>query len=353
MRIKKVILMLGAVCVLALAPASAMAQDVTIADWQGREITVTEGSVDSDGVKIVYYTAGEGPLVVFVHSIVGPWFDWRHQMPALAETHQVVAMSTRGTDKSDKPEGVEHYPVAKIAEDIDAIIRHFGQDRATIIGQDSGGFYAWNFAMTYPEKTERLIAIGSIHPAGLIRELAADPEQQQASMFQRGMQENPDAGANFGERIRSRPARPDDTPELTQLRTEAYDGAFLPATLNDIWKWVDGELTLRVLPGVGHGPHTEVPEIVTPQIVVSMPSPSSTSTKPTGRGRRSRWRPRALGSGSASSVGSGPGPDPGDLWRRRWRVPSRHPQRHLEMGGWRADAPGAAWCRSRAAHRSA
>ncbi len=45
------------------------------------------------------------------------------------------------------------------------------------------------------------------------------------------------------------------------------DGAFLPATLNDIWKWVDGELTLRVLPGVGHGPHTEVPEIVTPQIV--------------------------------------------------------------------------------------
>ena len=329
MRIKKVILMLGAVCVLALAPASAMAQDVTIADWQGREITVTEGSVDSDGVKIVYYTAGEGPLVVFVHSIVGPWFDWRHQMPALAETHQVVAMSTRGTDKSDKPEGVEHYPVAKIAEDIDAIIRHFGQDRATIIGQDSGGFYAWNFAMTYPEKTERLIAIGSIHPAGLIRELAADPEQQQASMFQRGMQENPDAGANppagdagepgrrgFGERIRSRPARPDDTPELTQLRTEAYgrlyaesivnfykanwprppftmetegfgfrigefpqvqaptlviygdaDGAFLPATLNDIWKWVDGELTLRVLPGVGHGPHTEVPEIVTPQIV--------------------------------------------------------------------------------------
>ena len=308
--------MLGAVCVLALAPASAMAQDVTIADWQGREITVTEGSVDSDGVKIVYYTAGEGPLVVFVHSIVGPWFDWRHQMPALAETHQVVAMSTRGTDKSDKPEGVEHYPVAKIAEDIDAIIRHFGQDRATIIGQDSGGFYAWNFAMTYPEKTERLIAIGSIHPAGLIRELAADPDQQQASMFQRGMQENPDAGANFGERIRSRPARPDDTPEPTQLRTEAYDrlyaesivnfyktnwprppftmetegfgfrigefpqvqaptlviygdadGAFLPATLNDIWKWVDGELTLRVLPGVGHGPHTEVPEIVTPQIV--------------------------------------------------------------------------------------
>ena len=315
MRTKKIILMLGAVCVLALAPASAMAQDVTIADWQGREITVTEGSVDSDGVKIVYHTAGEGPLVVFVHSIVGPWFDWRHQMPALAETHQVVAMSTRGTDKSDKPEGVEHYPVAKIAEDIDAIIRHFGQDRATIIGQDSGGFYAWNFAMTYPEKTERLIAIGSIHPAGLIRELAADPEQQQASMFQRGMQENPDAGANFGERIRSRPARPDDTPELTQLRTEAYgrlyaesivnfykanwprppftmetegfglrigefpqvqaptlviygdaDGAFLPATLNDIWKWVDGELTLRVLPGVGHGPHTEVPEIVTPQI---------------------------------------------------------------------------------------
>ena len=300
---------------LSLAPTLAVA-DVTITDWMGRSVRVTEGAVDSDGVKIVYHTAGEGPLVIFVHSITGPWFDFRHQMVALSERYRVVSMSTRGTDKSHKPEGVEHYASAKIAADINALIDHFGEDKATIIGQDSGGLHAWHFAMTYPEKTERLISLGSVHPAGLIRELAGNPDQQRASTFQRNMQENPDAGGQFAERLRNRSPRPDDTAELARLRKEAYDrlyaesivnfykanwprspvtletvgfgfkvgefppvtaptlfiygkqsGPFQNPTLNDMWEWVEGALTIHVLPDVGHGPHTEVPEFVTPRIM--------------------------------------------------------------------------------------
>ena len=298
---------------LILSPAVATA-DVTIQDWRGASVTAHEGAVDSDGVRIVYHTAGEGPLVIFVHSITGPWFDWQNQMVALSENYRVVAMSTRGTDKSDKPSGVENYAMSKISGDISALIDHFGEERATIVGQDSGGFYAWHFAMTHPDQTERLISLGTVHPAGLIRELADDPEQQQASMFQRGMQENPNAGEDFGGRMRSIPAQPGDP--LGELRREAFQrldaesvvnfykanwprppfgpetegfgfspgtfpavqaptlliygedsGPFKPGTLNDMWRWVDGELTIQVLPGVNHGPHTEVPEIVTPRIL--------------------------------------------------------------------------------------
>ena len=298
-----------------LAPAAALA-NVTVTDWRGTAVAVTEGRVDSDGVEIVYHTAGEGPLVVFVHSISGPWFDWRHQLVALSEHYRVAVMSTRGTDKSGKPQGVEHYTMAKISGDIAAIIRHFGEEKAIVVGQDSGGFYAWHFAMTHPDKTERLVSIGTIHPAGLIRELASSPEQQQASMFQRGMQENPDAPTAYGERIRGTLPRPGDTPELAELRAAAYERldvesignfykanwprppftletegfgfrsgefpavqaptllvygkdsrAFLPATVNDTWRWVDAPLTLMVLPGIGHGPHTQAPEIVTPAIL--------------------------------------------------------------------------------------
>ena len=303
------------VSLLGFVPAKASA-DVTITDWRGASVSVTEGSVDSDGVTIVYHTVGEGPLVVFVHSITGPWFDFRHQMVMLSERYRVVSMSTRGTDKSDKPVGVEHYTSAKIAGDINAIIDHFGEDTATIIGQDSGGLHAWHFAMTYPERTDHLISLGSIHPAGLIRELVDNPDQQKASTFQRGMQENPEAGAQFSERMRNSRPRPDDTPELGRLRQEAYgrlyaesvvnfykanwprspvmletegfgfrfgefppvqaptlflygknSGPFQNPTLNDMWEWVEGPLTIHVLPGVGHGPHTQAPEIVTPRIM--------------------------------------------------------------------------------------
>jgi pimeloyl-ACP methyl ester carboxylesterase len=310
--------------VVGVAPALAFADDTMISDWRGVSVRVKEGVVDSKGVKIVYHTAGQGPLVIMVHSITGPWFDWRQQIPALAQRYQVVAMSTRGTDRSDKPEGVDNYTVAKVAEDIDAIIRHFGKDKAIIIGTDSGGFNAWNFAMTHPEKTDRLIAIGTPHPAGLIRELATNPDQQKASAFQRGMQENPDAATDFSNRLRSRPPRADDTPELARMRKEAYgrlyaesivnfykanwprppfsletegfgfrigtfpqvqaptlmiygasSGTFLPGTLNDLWRWVDKDLTLQVLPGVGNAPHTEVPEVVTPLIMEWLARPNS------------------------------------------------------------------------------
>ena len=312
-----------AIFYLAVQPVMA---SVTIRDWRGASVTVEEGVVDSNGVRVVYHTAGEGPLVIFVHSITGPWFDWRHQMVALSEGYRVVAMSTRGTDKSDKPEGVEHYTMAKISSDIDAIITHFGEDRAILIGQDSGGFYAWHFAMTYPARTSHLISVGTVHPAGLIRELVDNEDQQQASTFQRGMQENPNAGAEFGARMRSLPANLGDSPELAVLRKAAYErlhaesivnfykanwprspfsletqgfgfrvgefphvqapmlliygeesGPFKPQTLNDMWHWVDGPLTVEVLPEVGHGPHTQVPEIVTPRIMQWLASVGATS----------------------------------------------------------------------------
>ena len=311
----RIIYTLAVAVLLGVLPDGSSAQ-VTITDWMGRSVSVDQGSVDSDGVTIVYHTVGEGPLIIFVHSITGPWFDFRHQMVALSERYRVVSMSTRGTGESDKPEGIDHYASAKIAGDINAIIDHFGEERATIIGQDSGGLHAWHFAMTYPERTEHLISLGSIHPAGLIRELVDNPEQQRSSGFQRNMQENPNAGTQFAERLRGRPARSDDTPQLARLRSEAYDrlyaesivnfykanwprspvtletegfgfkvgefppvlaptlfiygknsGPFQNATLNDMWTWVEGDLTIHVLPGVGHGPHNEVPEFVTPRIV--------------------------------------------------------------------------------------
>ena len=301
---------------LGLIPAFALAEDVMVTDWRGETVMASEGSVDSDGVKIVYHTAGEGPLVIFVHSITGPWFDFRHQIVMLSERYRVVAMSTRGTDKSDKPVGHEHYATAKISADIEAIMDHLGEEKAVIVGQDSGGLHAWHFAMTHPGRTRGLISLGSIHPAGLIRELVNNENQQRASGFQRRMQENPAAGAQLGRMLRNRPADPDEPAELARLRSEAYqrtdpesivgfykanwpvspvtmdtegfgfkfgdfptvkaptlfmygkkNGVFLASTLNDMWQWVDGPLTIQILPGVGHAPHTQAPEIVTPRMM--------------------------------------------------------------------------------------
>ena len=313
----KAVIRLFLATILSSAPGLAFADD-TISDWRGVEVALEEGEVDSNGVAIHYHTVGEGPLVVLIHGIGGLWLDWRHQIPTLAEDYQVVAMTQRGFDKSDQPEGVEHYTSAKVAGDIAALISHFDRDKAIIMAYDSGGFHAWYFAMAYPDMTDRLVTVGAYHPANLVRELALNPDQQQRSTYARNFQEDPNAGAAFTARWsdpNSQP-RPGGSPELHRMRTEALrrssaeammnfykanwprppftletpafgghiadypkvqsptlvvfgreDRPLSATGLNDLWQWVEKDLTLLVIPGANHGPHAEVPALTTPRIM--------------------------------------------------------------------------------------
>src|SRR5688572_30928941 len=108
---------------------------------------VTHGYATSDsGVKIHYASLGKGPLVVMIHGFPDFWYSWRHQMDALAQNFQVVAIDQRGYNQSDKPKGVENYDMRFLVGDVAAVIRHLGRERATIVGHDRGGIVAWTFA---------------------------------------------------------------------------------------------------------------------------------------------------------------------------------------------------------------
>ena len=151
---------------------------------------VEHGFADSDGVRIHYATLGSGPLVVLIHGFPDFWYLWRHQMEALSTDYQVVAIDQRGYNRSDKPKGVEQYAVALLAADVAAVVRHFGRDRATIVGHDWGGFVAWHVAMTYPELTDNLIIFNLPHPRGLQRELAVNQQQKLNSAYARRFQQD-------------------------------------------------------------------------------------------------------------------------------------------------------------------
>ena len=109
-----------------------------------------EGLADSQGVKIHYVTAGEGPLVVLLHGFPDFHYTWRDQIPALAKTCQVAALDLRGYNDSDQPTGVENYTLDKLVADVVAVVRHLKRERATIVGHDWGGAIAWNVALRHP-----------------------------------------------------------------------------------------------------------------------------------------------------------------------------------------------------------
>ena len=155
----------------------------------------THGYFTSSGVDIHFVTAGEGPLVVMLHGFPDFWYTWRHQIPALAENHTVVAMDLRGYNQSGQPEGMEHYMIEQFVGDVRTAIEHFGHEQATIVGHDLGGTIAWWFAMLEPDMTERLVVLNMAHPNGFVRELANNPTQIQNSNYARYYAGNPEEAA--------------------------------------------------------------------------------------------------------------------------------------------------------------
>ena len=70
------------------------------------------------------------------------------------------------------------------------MIRHFGKDKAIVVGHDWGGAVAWSLATNAPQFVERLIILNLPHLRGLNRELARNPEQQKNSQYARNFQED-------------------------------------------------------------------------------------------------------------------------------------------------------------------
>ncbi len=157
---------------------------------------VEHGFADSDGVKIHYASVGEGPLVIMIHGFPDFWYSWREQMTALKGDYKVVAIDQRGYNRSDKPEGEEQYAMPLLIADVAAVIRHFGQEKAIIVGHDWGGAVSWQFAFNYPQMVDKLVILNLPHPVGQLRELTINPVQRAstayAQRFQAGSPSDPD-----------------------------------------------------------------------------------------------------------------------------------------------------------------
>ena len=112
-----------------------------------------------NGVRIWYETYGGGPPVLVLHGGAGSLEDMREQIRALAETHFVVAVDSRGHGKSTDSDAALSY--ALMADDMLKLLDQLNIRRADIVGWSDGGIIGLDLAMHHPERVGHLVAIGA------------------------------------------------------------------------------------------------------------------------------------------------------------------------------------------------
>ncbi len=138
---------------------------------------------DINGIRIHYVTHGAGEPILLIHGFPEYWGVWKQVMAELGRDHLVIAPDLRGYNLSSKPEGVEHYRIGNLVEDVRGLIEHLGLKKLTIVSQDWGALVGWVFALHHPEYVHRFVTINITHPALFNRDLRENPRQQQASQY--------------------------------------------------------------------------------------------------------------------------------------------------------------------------
>lgn len=113
--------------------------------------------VEIYGQKIHYIEAGSGPIVILLHGLGGDATNWAPTIPWLAAKYHVYAPDQIGFGQSDKP--VMNYRVATLVEFLDQFYKKLGIEKATIVGNSLGGWTAASFAISHPEKVDKLVLV--------------------------------------------------------------------------------------------------------------------------------------------------------------------------------------------------
>ena len=113
---------------------------------------MTEGFLETNGVRLHYVDEGRGPLVLLCHGWPESWYSWRHQIGALvAAGYRVIAPDQRGYGASDAPDEIEAYDIAQLTADMVGLVAALGEERAVVIGHDWGSVVAAHAALLRPD----------------------------------------------------------------------------------------------------------------------------------------------------------------------------------------------------------
>ncbi|MEI7967056.1 MAG: alpha/beta hydrolase [Actinomycetota bacterium] len=144
---------------------------------------------ERNSLSINYQIFGSGPRVLFFNGSGGSIEGSQLLINAFAKTCQVLVHDQRGLGKTSVPKGP--YTMADYANDAAALLDHVGWQTSNIIGLSFGGMVAQEFAVTFPDRIQRLVLMctsaggiaGSSYPLHQLAQLPTDERNKALRML--------------------------------------------------------------------------------------------------------------------------------------------------------------------------
>jgi len=124
--------------------------------------SIRETHASLPGVRLFYRdTGGSGQAVVFMHPATGTSQIWENQLTAFARAgYRAIAIDRRGWGRTEiDPAGPQP---GTAADDLLALMNQLGIQQFHLVGSAAGGFVAFDFALSYPERLRSLVVANSI-----------------------------------------------------------------------------------------------------------------------------------------------------------------------------------------------
>lgn len=134
----------------------------------------------SHAISINYQISGSGPRVLFFNGSGATLQSTELLIRSLSKECEVLAHDQRGLGLTSIPDGP--YTMAQYAADAAALLDHVGWKTCAIVGISFGGMVAQEFAVTFPERVDRLALLctstggvgGSSYPLHELGALSAE-----------------------------------------------------------------------------------------------------------------------------------------------------------------------------------
>jgi 4,5:9,10-diseco-3-hydroxy-5,9,17-trioxoandrosta-1(10),2-diene-4-oate hydrolase len=121
--------------------------------------------VNVGGYRVFYHRSGPATgsapkTLILLHGFLLSHWAWRHIIPRLAQTYDVIALDLPGYGESDRPPPAEfHYDAPAFMDAVVSAMDALSVEKATFVGHSMGGAISLYTAARRPERVERLVVV--------------------------------------------------------------------------------------------------------------------------------------------------------------------------------------------------